>query len=221
MNPASRKLDHDQQVERDETSQAPDLDGEEVGGRKAFPVGLEERAPSSSFAPLWRRIDSVLLEDLGHGRAGDPVAQISQRTLDSRVAPARRFPGNTNREICDLLRHGWPPCVSPFGAVVPLLGNQSSMPAENRVGRHDRDDLGQHPVSEGSSLRRQATSLGVGQAKPSAPELLLQYSILFAKVLDHGVLFAADPPSDGDDEDLPWTNYSCHGLMMKQSAAIG
>ena len=37
MNPASRKLHHDQQTERNETSQAPDLDGEEVRGRKAFP----------------------------------------------------------------------------------------------------------------------------------------------------------------------------------------
>ena len=95
------------------------------------------------------------------------------------------------------------------------------MPAENRVRRHDRGDRGQDPVSEGLSFRCQATSLGVGQAKTSTPELLLQDSILFAEVLDHGVLFAADPPSGGDDEDLPWTNYPCHGWMMKQSAAIG
>ena len=63
--------------------------------------------------------------------------------------------------------------------------------------------------------------LSVGQAKTSTPELLLQDSILFAEVLDRGILLAADPPSGGDDEDLPWTNHACHGSMMNQSAAIG
>ena len=36
-----------------------------------------------------------------------------------------------------------------------------------------------------------------------------------------GVLFAADPPSGGNDEDLPWTNYPCHGWMMNQPVVIG
>jgi len=95
------------------------------------------------------------------------------------------------------------------------------MPPKYGVRRHDRGDLGQDPVSDSFSFRCQATSLGVGQAKTSPAELLLQDSILFAEVLDHGVLLAADPPSGGDDEDLPWANYPCHGWMMKQSAATG
>ena len=95
------------------------------------------------------------------------------------------------------------------------------MPPKDRVRRHDRGDLGQYPVSEGFSFRRQAASLGVVEAKASAPELLLQDSILFAEVLDHGILVAADPPSRGDDEDLPWTNHLCHGWRMKHYAAIG
>ena len=197
MNSASRKLHHDQQVERNETSQAPDLDGEEVRGRKAFPVRFEERAPRRALATLWTRFDSVLLEDFGHGCAGDPVAQISQGTLDSRLAPARRFPGNANCEVCDLLHHGRPTRISPFGAVVPLLGDQPPMPPKDRVRRHDRGDLGQYPGIRGL------------------------FSILLAEVLDHGILVAADPPSRGDDEDLPWTNHLCHGWRMKHYAAIG
>ncbi len=160
----------------------------------------------------------MLLENFGHGRAGDRVTQIRQGTLDSRVTSTRCFPGYANGEDGDLLHHGRPSRVVPSGTVVPLVGNQSSMPPENRVRCHDRGDLGQDPVSDGFSFRCQTTSLGVGQAKTSPAELLLQYLILFAEVLDHGILVAADPASGGNDEDLPWTNHPCHGQMMLASA---
>ena len=48
--------------------------------------------------------------------------------------------------------------------------------------------------------------------KASAPELLLQDSILFAEILDHGSLVAADPASGCEDQNLPWANNSCHDL---------
>ena len=68
---SSRREFHDEQdVEGNESTESPYLDGEEVGGRKAFPVRLEERAPRGSFSPLWRGIDAVLLRDAGDGRAG-------------------------------------------------------------------------------------------------------------------------------------------------------
>ena len=94
------------------------------------------------------------------------------------------------------------------------------MPTENRVRGHDRSDLGEYPVAEGFSFRRQTASLGVGEAKASAPELLLQNSILFVEVLDDRTLLAADPASNCDDEDLSWTK-PYHGWMMKQFAAKG
>ena len=70
------------------------------------------------------------------------------------------------------------------------------MPAQDRIRRHDRSDLGQHSVAKGFSFRRQATTLGVGEAEASASELLLQDSILFTEVLDRGNLVTANP-ADG------------------------
>jgi hypothetical protein len=89
------------------------------------------------------------------------------------------------------------------------------MPSEDRVRRHDCGDLREHPVASCFSFRRQATSLSVGEAQAFAPELLLQDPILFAEVLDRGMLVASDPPGSGNDEDLPWTNHPCHAAMMQ------
>ena len=61
LNPARRKFDQEEHVERDETTRSPDLDGEEVGSGEHVPVGLEELAPRRSLAPFRSGVDSVPL----------------------------------------------------------------------------------------------------------------------------------------------------------------
>ena len=58
----SRKLDHEEHVERDKTTRSPDLDGEEVGSGEHVPVSLEELAPRRSLAALRGGVDSVLFK---------------------------------------------------------------------------------------------------------------------------------------------------------------
>ena len=92
------------------------------------------------------------------------------------------------------------------------------MPAKERVGRNDHGHIAQHSVSEGLSLRGQATSLSVGEAQPFATQLLLEDSVLLSEKVDDGVLVTADPASGCDDEDLPWTDNTCHAPILPGSA---
>jgi hypothetical protein len=67
------KLNDHENVERDQSAQAPHLDGEEVGGGDAVPVSLDKCLPRHPTPSLRGRIDAVLLEEVGHGGPGDAV----------------------------------------------------------------------------------------------------------------------------------------------------
>ena len=55
-----RELDDDEQVVGHEPVERSDLDGEEVGGRDAFPMGGQKRAPRRPLTSLGRGLDAVL-----------------------------------------------------------------------------------------------------------------------------------------------------------------
>ena len=52
------------------------LDGEQIAGRQALPVRLQERLPGHVPAPLGRRGDSVVVQDPLHRGPGDSVAEV-------------------------------------------------------------------------------------------------------------------------------------------------
>ncbi len=52
------------------------LDGEQIAGRQALPVRLQERLPGHVPAPLGRRVDSVVVQDPLHRGPGDRVAEV-------------------------------------------------------------------------------------------------------------------------------------------------
>ena len=55
-----RELDDDEHVVGHEPAERGDLDGEEVGGRDAFPMGGQKRAPRRPLTSLGRGLDAVL-----------------------------------------------------------------------------------------------------------------------------------------------------------------
>ena len=76
-----------------------------------------------------------------HGLIGDLVAEVVQSRLDPIVTPGRILPGELQDQIHDHLggprsAHGF-----PLLAVIPLLGHEFAMPAEDRVRRNDRGQL--------------------------------------------------------------------------------
>ena len=55
-----RELDDDEHVVGHEPAERGDLDGEEVGGRDAFPMGGQKRAPRRPLTSLGRGLNAVL-----------------------------------------------------------------------------------------------------------------------------------------------------------------
>ncbi len=101
LDPARRQLDHEENIERDETTQAPDLDSEKVGSREHVPVGLEELAPRRSLAPFRSGVDSIPFQDVGDSRPANPMTDVVERTLDSSVSPWRLIqPAKAATRIC-------------------------------------------------------------------------------------------------------------------------
>ena len=67
------------------------------------------------------------------------------------------------------------------------------MPAQDRVGSHDRRDPREESAAESLALAGKATALVVGQAQTPATELLPQHAVLLDQVVDGLGLLAVDP----------------------------
>ena len=188
-----RQLDHEEDIEGDETTWSPDLDGEKVSSGEHAPVGLEELTPRRSFAALGSRVDSVLLEDVGDCRSANAVTDILQSALDSSVAPARILSSHSDGQVRDDLHDPSSPRTTPF--VGPLLGNELPVPSEDRVGSDERCDFGQRTSANRSAADSEAATLIIGQSKPSATELLPEDAILLAEVFDDSMSESDGSPS--------------------------
>jgi hypothetical protein len=80
---------------------------------------------------------------------------------------------------------------------VHFCRDQSPVPAQNRVGRHDRRHLPQHPATESLAPPRQAPTLVVIQTYPTAGELFMENSVLFHQISNYFLLVAVDPSGQG------------------------
>lgn len=96
----------------------------------------------------------------------------------------------------------------------PLLRNQLPVPTKDGVWRDDRRDFGKGASSDGLAPHGQSASLIVGQAESSATKLLLENSVLLAEVLDDRILLAADPASQGANENLPGLKNGGHSSIV-------
>ena len=85
--------------------------------------------------------------------------------------------------------------------MVPLSGDQSSVPRQDGVRTEDRANISENSTAEQLPLRRQSSSLVVGQEEALLAQILPQDSIL--KVVDDGLLVPVDPSGCGDHEQLP------------------
>ena len=83
------QLDHEEDEVPPEPRQRQHLDGEQIAGRQALPVRLQERLPGHVPAPLGRRVDSVVVQDPLHRGPGDSVAEGSRARRGSACSPHR------------------------------------------------------------------------------------------------------------------------------------
>ena len=126
-------------------------------------MGFEKCGPGCLTFSLRRRFDTVILEDVAHGLIGDCVPQVGQGALDLVVSPGHILPRKANNKIDDLLPHKWASYGLATLTVIPFLGNQCSMPTENRIGREEGADLFEPLATKDLALNCQATPLVVVQ----------------------------------------------------------
>ena len=94
------------------------------------------------------------------------------------------------------------PASTAAGAAGVCLGDQSPVPAENRVRRDDAGDLHQDAPSEFLAAHGESTALGIGQAKRPRAQVLPEDPILLPEIRDQIVLVAVHPASERENEEL-------------------
>ena len=189
------------------TRQREHFDREQIAGRQAVPVRLQERLPRRSLGPLRSRVDPVVVQDPLHRVPGDVVAEVRERAAEARVAPPRILDRHPHHELSDLSSRRRPASTSA-GAAVVLLGDQAPGPAKNRVRCGDACDLTQDPASQFLASHGESTALGIGQSKRSTAQLLPEDPILLPEIVDQILLVAVHPTSDGEHEELQSVGHS-------------
>ena len=131
----------------------------------------------------------------------DLVAEVRERSADPCVPPLGmldRHPDHERGHVTS--RHR--PASTAAGAAVVCLGDQSPVPAENRVRRDDAGDLHHDAPSEFLAAHGESTALGIGPAKRPRAQVLPEDPILLPEIRDQIVLVAVHPASERENEDL-------------------
>ena len=136
---------------------------------------------------LGSRVDPVVVQDPLHRGPSDLVAEVRERPADPCVTPLwilDRHPDHERGNFAS--RHR--PASTAAGAAVVCLGDQSPVPAENRVKRDDAGDLHQDSPSEFLAAHGASTALGIGPAKRPRAQVLPEDPILLPEIRDQIVL---------------------------------
>jgi hypothetical protein len=158
----------------------------------------------------------VVQEDPFHGISRDLVPEVGQRVADPRVAPPRILYGHPDDELCEIARRQRPASTSA-GAAVVLLGDQSAVPAQDRVGRDDACRLSQCPPSPSLAAHCESAALGVSQAQRLTAELFAEDPILLSQIVDQVLLVAARPSSESEDQETQSMGH-CPRLRREDTA---
>ena len=122
----------------------------------------------------------------------DLVAEVRERPADPCVPPLGildRHPDHARGHVTS--RHR--PASTAAGAAGVCLGDQSPVPAENRVRRDDAGDLHQDAPSEFLAAHGESTALGIGQAKRPRAQVLPEDPILLPEIRDSDRLGGGSP----------------------------
>ncbi len=87
MQTSGADVNEEQDVIGNEPERFPDLLGEEVSRAEDVLVRVDEVLPARPLLPFWCGLETGFFQDVRHGRTADPMADILQSALDSRVPP--------------------------------------------------------------------------------------------------------------------------------------
>ena len=107
--------------------------------------------------------------------------------MDAPVAPGRVLPRETQDQLAGLDGGGW--SAGPV-RVGPMLGDESSMPTQDRVRRDNSRDLPQHLPTQPVSTHSQPTSIVICELEPLTTQLASKDPIFFHQKRDRLALTA-------------------------------
>ena len=147
-------------------------------------MGGEKLPPDTTLLAFERGLQAVCLEHVGDRASCDLVAKIVERASDPRVAPVSVLQGHSDDELTNLVHDLRPAGPAPIAAIV-FPRDQVSMPAQERVRRHERFQGPGAPVCLGvlalAARRRRRASVNRRRRGPScSPE----DAILLLEVVD-------------------------------------
>ncbi|MDA2938327.1 hypothetical protein MYX75_08710 [Acidobacteria bacterium AH-259-A15] len=167
----------------------------------APPMGFQEGVPRHPLASLRSWLDTVFFQDSFDGVPPYPVAQITQSASDSGVTPDRIVFRHPDDECLYLLRTPGATWCALFAAVV-LLGDQLSVPTQQRIGCDDAGKVSQGLSSYDLGLFSDPPSLGVGEAQPFVANLFTEYAVFLFEVIDCILLCTIDPTRSHQQQKL-------------------
>ena len=129
------------------------------------------------------RLQPVLLQNAGNRAARDLMAQISERSLNSPVAPIAVLSGHADQQLLDLVCRAWTARAALLANIV-LPGDQPAMPGQERCRRHHRGQIIKHTSAQFLGPDGRASPLVVVKTQPLGSELVAQDPILFLKIVD-------------------------------------
>jgi hypothetical protein len=123
------------------------------------------------------------------------VADVLQPAPDTRVAPRRVLLRHPDDE-CDDVRLGARATEASLLRAVVLVGDEASVPAQDRIGCHDPGNVGQAPSAENVTFHGEPASLVVGAANALGAVRRTKDAILFQQIINDLLLLSIDPAGD-------------------------
>ena len=123
----------------------------------------------------------MAFENILNGRIGDVKADVGQSPLNPVAAPRGILLGESQNQVDDLLPDLRATDCFPMLAAVPLLGDQFSMPPQNRIWREQRAIFLQQLATQDLALDGRSPALIVIEQDPFLAELLFEYLVCLLK----------------------------------------
>jgi hypothetical protein len=191
-------LDKEEDHEALQAVLRPDFDCEEISGDNLVRMPGEELLPRGLSLPVRRRFDPVPPQDVRNGTGRNLVAEIGHRTLDAVVAPVAVLPSHANDESFDFRGNCGSAATSPPTTVI-LVRDQSPMPCQQRVRRHNGGNFVQYPSAQLLGSNGKPPALIVGEADSAVSDLFPQDTVLFNEIIHGALLMLAQPTGYAGD----------------------
>ena len=91
----------------------------------------------AAFPPLRCRVNVMAAQDVAHRDLIDLMAQVRQGSLDAPITPGRILLRHENDQLLHFIGDARSAPRFALMAAIELLGNQSVVPAHERLGRGD------------------------------------------------------------------------------------